>query len=36
MESGCMPTIRRKTSGERERDRDMEMTGCFKLIDSKD
>lgn len=34
MESGCMPTIRRMTSGERERD--MEMTGYFKMIDSED
>jgi hypothetical protein len=32
MESRCMSTIWRKTSGER----DMEMTGCFKLIDSED
>jgi hypothetical protein len=32
MESGCMSTIRRKTSGER----DMRMTGYFKMIESED
>jgi hypothetical protein len=38
MESRCMSTIWRKTSRERERERDtgMEMTGYFKLIDSED
>jgi hypothetical protein len=36
MESRCMSTIWRKTSGERERDTDIEMTGYFKLIDSED
>ena len=35
MESGCMPTIRRMTSGEGG-ERDMEMTGYFKLIDNED